>query len=711
MRMPSAAITVTVAALGAVSAVRAQNPQQPPLFRGGTDLVEVDVVVHGKNGMFVGDLSSDDFVVEEQGRVQPIEQLYLHLTNGISRQAPSVQSYTGDTAARDRNEPRVFVVVFDDEHLTPAGFKRTQAAAQSLFTQSFRTGDIGGVVTRGRMTNDRLTSNREELLRTVKDAKPSTDKTSRIFDERQWPRLSETEAIRITVNADRLVLEDAVRRACDDDPDQCKRADPNAAVRAKAAQMAQNTRAASAITLRTLSTLLTGLAKIPGRKTLLLMSEGFLAEDEWPLVHETVTLAARANARIYTLDARGLNRGMRSVDDVAPSGDDRTARLLEQMDFGADSVNSLAVDSGGFVVRNTNQFDAAIARIADDAGNYYVLGIRPGAPADGRFHPITVKVKRPNVATRARRGYVAGESLRAIEPSARPANTDSGTPDAALRSVAPRADPAPAAEPARGVEPAPVSVVQPAEAAEPAAVDGSVVHHEAAGAGLRLRPDADTHANTLAASNRARDPEATAGWEAYQRGDVETARAHLSAAAARSGHDAWVYYTLGLSNYALRQYKEASSDWERVRSAVPDFEPVYFDLIDAYLQQKEHDTAARIARAGIERWPKDPELLNALGVVQTSRGALDDAVKSFQTAITVAPQEATAYFNLAKALEMRYTRSRRYVQQLRSWVAHEPDRESAIQNYQRYLALGGAYADSAKAGLARLQWTPKQQEL
>ena len=146
--------------------------------------------------------------------------------------------------------------------------------------------------------------------------------------------------------------------------------------------------------------------------------------------------------------------------------------------------------------------------------------------------------------------------------------------------------------------------------------------------------------------------------------------------------------------------------WERVRTSAPDFEPVYFDLVDAYLQQKDHDPAIRVARAGIGRWPKDPELLNALGVVQTSRGALDDAVKSFQSAIAVAPSGSTAYFNLAKALELRYARSRRYVQQLRTWVSHEADRESAIQNYERYLKLDGVYAESARAGLTRLKWLP-----
>ncbi len=177
-------------------------------------------------------------------------------------------------------------------------------------------------------------------------------------------------------------------------------------------------------------------------------------------------------------------------------------------------------------------------------------------------------------------------------------------------------------------------------------------------------------------------------------------------AAARHANGAWVYYTLGLSNYALRRFRDAVSVWESVRTTVPDFEPVYFDLVDAYLQQKEHDAAIRVARAGIERWPADPELLNALGVVQTSRGSLDDAIKSFQAAIVIAPHDATAFFNLGKALELRYARSRRYVQQLRTWVSHEPDRVSALENYQKYIEMGGAYTDSARAGVARLMWIP-----
>src|SRR5262249_20493523 len=221
--------------------------------------------------------------------------------------------------------------------------------------------------------------------------------------------------------------------------------------------------------------------------------------------------------------------------------------------------------------------DKAIARIGDDAGNYYVLGYQPTAPADEKFHRIKVTVKRQGVAVRARPGYVA---------TARPA-----PPLAPTRTTPPDA---PAG--ATGAEHAPSTGSDTTAAAtlpDPLSTEARIVPRTESATGLRVRPDADSHARSLetatAAATAASDPDATAGWEAYQRGDVETARAKLTLAAARPSANAWVHYTLGLSSYALRQFREASTAWERVRAASPDFEPVYFDLIDAYLQQKEHD--------------------------------------------------------------------------------------------------------------------------
>jgi Flp pilus assembly protein TadD len=303
-----------------------------------------------------------------------------------------------------------------------------------------------------------------------------------------------------------------------------------------------------------------------------------------------------------------------------------------------------------------------------------------------------VKIARPGLVVRARKGYVATP-----RPAPAPAVTAASAPSSP--PIENRAVERAAEERPEPVRPDPSAVTE----ADSTAV---VVPAGPAGNGVRLRPNVTMHLNDLAV-NEGPDRDATTGWEAYQRGDVATARTFLATAASRRGAQLWVHYALGQSEYALREYSGAVAAWEKVHSGSPEFEPVYFDLVDGYLQLKEYDKAIRLLRTATERWPRDPEVFNALGVVQTARGSLDDAVKSFGQAIAVAPGEAVGHFNLGKAMELRYYRSRHYVQQLRSWVANENDRSAAVEHYERYLTFDGPYADAAREGLTRLNWVPK----
>jgi tetratricopeptide (TPR) repeat protein len=272
------------------------------------------------------------------------------------------------------------------------------------------------------------------------------------------------------------------------------------------------------------------------------------------------------------------------------------------------------------------------------------------------------------------------------------------------------------AEPARELEapapaapapatPAALAAAPSVESAAPEA-PGVVTNAQPASQGFRFRPDAGKHVDLLL-KDEAGDAAAKAGWDAYQRGDVATARASLGVAAASPSAHPWVHYALGLSEYALRQFKDSATEWEIVRRAEPSFQPVYFDLVDSYLQLHQQDEAIRVLRAGRERWPADPDVYNALGVVQISRGAVDDAVKSFQEAVTLTPNDHVSRYNLARALEMRYNRSRRYIRQQQRWIANEQDRNDAIDNYRTAVAIGGAFKASAEQGLQRLNWTPK----
>lgn len=117
-------------------------------------------------------------------------------------------------------------------------------------------------------------------------------------------------------------------------------------------------------------------------------------------------VCARASVRLYTLDTRGLDRGSASSDILTaerPAGPGVTS-----FDTLQDGPASLAEETGGLAIRNENDFDEALREMVDDARSYYVLGYRPSNTAlDKSFRSITVKVKRPGVEVRARKGYVA----------------------------------------------------------------------------------------------------------------------------------------------------------------------------------------------------------------------------------------------------------------------------------------------------------------
>ena len=167
---------------------------------------------------------------------------------------------------------------------------------------------------------------------------------------------------------------------------------------------------------------------------------------------------------------------------------------------------------------------------------------------------------------------------------------------------------------------------------------------------------------------------ASKGWDRYGRGDLEGAETLLGRAAALPGAAPWVVYALGFSELGLGKPAEAARSWERVRAAAPEFEAVYFDLADAYGQLHGiPDRAVAVLRLAEARWPKDAEVLNAIGTIQVRRGALDDALKSFQQAADREPGDGLAHLNLARTCELRYYRMRRYSNAAGRWFDNPDD--------------------------------------
>ena len=137
---------------------------------------------------------------------------YNAITRGIS---VSVKP----TYLEDQSAPRLFTIVFDGDHLSFNGFARVKKAATTFLEEHFRPGDIGGVVVDGAMTNGRLTTDRRELLESLRNAMPTLDAQSRFDVFREWPRLeSEFEALRVEAG-DARHLQAAVQRNCDERPE------------------------------------------------------------------------------------------------------------------------------------------------------------------------------------------------------------------------------------------------------------------------------------------------------------------------------------------------------------------------------------------------------------------------------------------------------------------------------------------------------------
>lgn len=689
-------------AMAASSGAQQAQPSQPPTFKSQVQLIEVDARVFDAKGKFIADLTKDDFEVLENDVPQAIQASYFIV--GPQRSGAGKASTTAAAATHSGQAPaapQTWLFFFDLNHLAPGtGFERARAAVEDFIAKRFPEGDLAGIVAGDKIVNNRLTSVRSELLNAVKTLRPLNEQRVRRNElTREWPRFTdEEEAIRVAAY-EREVVQRVVQRACSDDPQYCERGDPEGVVVEKGKRMQQLIHRDSLATLSALNRLSRGLAGVPGPKTVVLLSNGFASMNIESTLRSVVGDTARAGGRVYAIDVRGLDRaGGDGIINREGYSEDPSGALMSEtpkFDLGADGMNSLASDTGGMMIRSENNLGRALDRIADDAGSYYVLAYQPSNTTfDGKYRPISVRVKRPGLTVRARRGYLALDPAKMLRPHA--ITTTASAPGKLPliprdRFLLPsRIDPVPDG-PSMTAVPAFGTIVAAPETRRAESV--------------RLRPDSEERIKALSASEGAGGSElATQGWDAYQRGDVESALSAFTQAAARGDVRPWVLYATGLSQAALGREAEAVVSWERVRRAAPDFEPVYMDLADTYAQSGDLTRSLAVLRDAEKRWPRDGDLQSAIGVIHVRRGALDDGIAALVKAADAKPDDPLAHLNLGRAYELRFHRGRRYVASQRRWVAPEEDRTKAAEAYERCVKLGGPYALKAAEALSMLQW-------
>ena len=148
-------------------------------------------------------------------------------------------------------------------------------------------------------------------------------------------------------------------------------------------------------TLKNLQTVAGTLARVPGRKNIVLFSEGFnvsTQDNAIDIFRRLTSGANQATVTFHSIDAAGPRLGR-----VKGLGQDPTAYL-----------ELVARDTGGQHVRGTNDLTAALRRVTGDMRDYYRLTYSPTNTAlDGRYRAITVKVRDPEAVVTSRNGYLA----------------------------------------------------------------------------------------------------------------------------------------------------------------------------------------------------------------------------------------------------------------------------------------------------------------
>jgi VWFA-related protein len=314
------------ATLSIVLPLAAREPQQSPsgTFRSGTALVEVDVIVKDKDGHFVSGLTADDFEVLEEGRPQQIQHFYLVTEHATIPGEP--RSVVMMPRSPDQTERRAFVLYFDTDHLSASGLARLKQAAVTFVGAQFKPRDMGGVFANGELWHGHLTSDAQELLDGIRAVEPALE-TSATRRARlvEYPRIdSELDAVRIEAG-DQRALDSLAAQNCVQERANCDQEGGLEYVVVKLQRKAQTyvteARQAATATLKTLSYLSRNLAGLEGRKTVLMISEGFFTDDvrsELPMI---AGQASRAGVTIYTLDARGTaGAGGRTVPDASLDG-------------------------------------------------------------------------------------------------------------------------------------------------------------------------------------------------------------------------------------------------------------------------------------------------------------------------------------------------------------------------------------------------------
>ncbi len=425
---PSIALLLVAAAVPSAPQAAAGREQQPattptlPPVR--AELVQIDVVVTDRDGRCVAGLGPRDFEVLEDGKLQPLSHFAEEARPGVRAEPAAPPAATPSPAAvapPAAPRGRLFVLAVDDLHTAAGNMAAARRAMTRFVSDQVSTDDLVALATTSGTQGvfQDFTRDREALGRAIARVESRYQPVEPVGT----PYLSEYQAELID-QADPEAVNVAVREILQTE-DYLGEIGAREKVDTQARRMVFEIMQRSGRALEAILGLVQGLAPLPGRKVVVLVSDGFLvglgaAENRAFDVRRIVDAATRSGVVVYALDTRGLIAdvpgGAASFPgpQVLTAPGARASLQTRGNEAQRQSLNALAEDTGGFLVRNTNDLGQGFGRILRDNEAYYLLAYEPTNTArDGKFRRIEVRLRgRAGLRVRTRSGYFAPDDRR-----------------------------------------------------------------------------------------------------------------------------------------------------------------------------------------------------------------------------------------------------------------------------------------------------------
>jgi VWFA-related protein len=417
----SGRIAMCVALLGTAGIAHSQpTPAVQPLpsFTAGVELVRLDVRVTDADGRPVRDLKQSEIEVIEGGVRRPV-LLFQHIEEPAGSYADVASHTIAGEVSTNRGAARghLYVLIFDQQHITPGNEQRARLAAQRFVRTRLKPGDrvavyaIPGPGPQLAFTADgsRAIAELERVGGLAEAEQVGVLGTMTMYEAFQITRGDQVALQRVADRDQQSTVSDATSR-----PGAGAGAGTAATpladlVREDARSIVNKADAQTRRMLAMLSDLLEPMRSIEGRKTVFLLSEGFYSDNVTRDIESVAAAAAQSYSVVFALD---LNR--RGADPAAdqPGGGDAAAEVLDKLN----PLGSLAVHTDGALILDAGQrADQAFAQAAGQSQDYYLVGFAPRDEAlkdRGRYRPVAVRVGRRGAGVSTRTGFALADPSR-----------------------------------------------------------------------------------------------------------------------------------------------------------------------------------------------------------------------------------------------------------------------------------------------------------